>query len=201
MLTVKSDLTSLDGSSDGKPYSVSIQLNEEDMTSIKDAIAYLKKSGATHIKIRKVADLYFNNKNEQAEEFLNHSDEDYEWEETAEGLIIMLNSIYYTATNNFDNSDVLESEDLTEFYSELRKLFSEQEQKVVGYYVYGTEDCISLDENGTADEHAVEVRDFSTLEEKNHFEAGIEAAIGWERVWRTSPEEAIIENGLLTLKK
>lgn len=198
-LTVKSNLVALDEFSDGKPTSVSLVLNEQNITDIKDAIAYLKKSGATHVKIRKTGDLYFNNKNEQHEEFLNHSDEDYTWEESAEGLIIMLNSIYYTVTNDFGGSDVLESDDLTELYPELNALFND-EQKVIGYYVYGTEECVQFEEKGKVEEHGYEVIEFNTLEEKNRFEAGIESALGWERVYRVSPEEATIVKGILTRK-
>lgn len=130
-MTVKSNLTALDEFSDGKPTSVSLVLNEEDIARIKDAITFLKKTNGVSVKIHKTGDLYFNNKNEQHEEFLNHSDEDYKWEESNEGLIIMLNSIYYTATNDYDSSDVLESEDLTDLYPELSSLFKdEQEEKV-----------------------------------------------------------------------
>ena len=129
MLTVKANLVALDEFSDNKPESVLIQLTKMDIARINDAIAYLKKSEATQVKIRKTADLYWCKKDEQDEQYLNHSDEEQTWEESAEGLIIMLNSIYYTATNDYDSSDILESGDLTDSYPELSALFKDKKDE------------------------------------------------------------------------
>ena len=79
--------------------------------------------------------------------------------------------------------------------------YHNKKDKVIGYYIFGTEEVENFEQTGEAQEHCFEVREFNTLEERNCFEAGIEAALGWNAVHRTNPTESKIIKGVLTTKK